>query len=154
MSKDMYRIMNKIIHYNLHSKGSEKQPVITDIKFLHIMMSDMHFDVAGYMWKMIQEFRIVMSKWNMTFEQMITQLCIKAKVKLVASDKMVPPNVGPITAGPYAKSRTMSWGVMFSLTTQKLKSKDSKMRIDEWFWILLCPQAEVTDEQKEDYNRL
>ena len=45
--------MNKIIHYNIHPKGSEKQAGIADIKFLHIMMSSMHFDVVEYMWEMI-----------------------------------------------------------------------------------------------------
>ena len=43
MLKDKYKIMNKVIHYNLHPKGSEKQPSITDIEFLHIMMSGMYF---------------------------------------------------------------------------------------------------------------
>ncbi|GFY87495.1 hypothetical protein Acr_05g0011340 [Actinidia rufa] len=99
MLKDKYRIMNKIIHYNLHPKGSEKQPSITNIEFLHIMMSGICFDVAGYMWEIIQVFRTILSKRNMPFGQMITQLCIKAKVKLVAFDKMVPPEVGPITIG-------------------------------------------------------
>ena len=53
---------------------------------------------------MIREFRTVTRKQNMPFGKMITQLYIKAKVKLVASDKMVPPDVGPITTGSNAKS--------------------------------------------------
>ncbi|PSS30232.1 Ribosomal RNA small subunit methyltransferase [Actinidia chinensis var. chinensis] len=104
MLKNKYRIMNKIIHYNLHPMGSEKQPGITDIEFLHIMMSGMCFDVAGYMWEIIQVFRTISSKRNMPFGQMITQLYIKAKMKLVAFDKMVPPDVGPITIGADARA--------------------------------------------------
>ena len=87
------------MHYNMHPKGSEKQPCMIDIEFLHIMISGMQLDVTQYMWEMIQEFRTVMSKCNMPFGQMITQLCLKAKVKLVASDKMVPSDIGPIIAG-------------------------------------------------------
>ncbi|GFY95353.1 hypothetical protein Acr_10g0007380 [Actinidia rufa] len=78
---------------------------------------------------------------------MITQLCIKAKVKLVASDKMVPSDVGPITVGSDAKSRSMSQGATSSTTTQEPKAKDLNTRIDEWFWILLCHQAEIAEEQ-------
>ena len=62
MLKDRYRIMNKIIHYNIHPKGSKKKPGMADIEFRHIMMSGMHFDVAEYMWEMIREFRTVTSK--------------------------------------------------------------------------------------------
>ena len=28
------------------------------------------------------------------------------------------------------------------------------MRIDEWFWILLCWQNDIANEQKKDYNCL
>ncbi|XP_057465634.1 uncharacterized protein LOC130755258 isoform X2 [Actinidia eriantha] len=154
MLKDKYRIMNKIIHYNIHPKGSEKQPGIANIEFLHIMMSGMHFDVAEYMWEMIREFRTSTSKCNMPFGQMITQLCVKAKVKLVVSDLMVPPEVGPITMGSDAKSRSMSRGATSSTNTQEPKSKDIKTRIDEWFQMLLCRQIEIAEEQKKDYNRL
>ncbi|XP_057510020.1 uncharacterized protein LOC130792514 [Actinidia eriantha] len=154
MLKDKYRIMNKIIHYNIHPKGSEKEPGIADIEFLHIMMSGMHFDVAEYMWEMIREFRTVTSKRNMPFGQMITQLCIKVKVKLVVSDLMVPPEVGPITMRSDAKSRSMSRGATSATSTQEPKSKDIKTRIDEWFQMFLCRQTEIAKEQKKDYNRL
>ena len=140
--------------YNIHPKGSEKQPNMADLEFLHILMSGMHFDVAEYMWEMIWEFRIMTSKWNMPFEQMITQICIKAKVKLVASDKMIPPKVGPITMGLDAKSQSMSQGATSSTTTQEPKVKDLKTRIGEWFRILLCRQVKVAKEQKNDYNYL
>ncbi|PSR88435.1 PRAME family member 9/15 like [Actinidia chinensis var. chinensis] len=108
MLKDKYRIMNKIMHYNIHPKGSEKQPGMADIEFLHIMMSGIRFDVVEYMREMIREFRTMTSKHNMPFGQMITHLCIKAKVKLVVSDVMVPPKVGPISMRSDAKSQSMS----------------------------------------------
>ena len=85
---------------------------------------------------------------------MITQLCIKAKIKLVVSDIKVLSEVGPITMGSDAKSRSMSLGATSSTTTQEPKAKDLKTRIDEWFQILLCLQAKVAEEQKKDYNRL
>ena len=37
MLKDKYIIMNKIIYYNIHPKGSEKQPGMADIEFLHMV---------------------------------------------------------------------------------------------------------------------
>ncbi|GFZ00441.1 hypothetical protein Acr_14g0000770 [Actinidia rufa] len=133
MLKDKYRIMNKIIHYNIHPKGSEKEPGIADIEFFA------HYDVG---------------KRNMPFGQMITQLCIKVKVKLVVSDLMVPPEVGPITMRSDAKSRSMSRGATSATSTQEPKSKDIKTRIDEWFQMFLCRQTEIAKEQKKDYNRL
>ena len=112
----------------------------------------MSFDVAQYMWEMIREFRMATSKRSMPFGQMVTQLCIKAKVKMVAIDKMVPPSVGPITMGSDAKSWSMSRGATSSTSTQEPKVKDLKTRIDKWFWILFCLQVEVAKEQKKDYN--
>ena len=92
------------------------------------MMLSMHFDVVEDMWEMIWEFRTVTSKRNMPFGQMITQLCIKAKVKLVVSDLMVPPEVGQELK---SKSRLMTCGATSSISTQEPKSKDLKTRIDE-----------------------
>ena len=106
------------------------------------------------MWEMIREFRTVTSKRNMPFRQMITQMCIKAKVKMLAFDKMMPPNVGPITAGSNAKSRSMSQSATSSTTTQEPKAKDLKTRMDEWFLILLCQQNDIANEQKKYYNSL
>ncbi|GFS44220.1 hypothetical protein Acr_00g0089200 [Actinidia rufa] len=154
MLKDGYRIMNKIMHCNIHRKGSEKQPSMFVIEFLYIMMSGMCFDVAQYMWEMIQEFRTATRKKNMPFRQMITQLCMKAKVKMVAIDKWTPPNVGPITAGMDAKSQSMSKGATSYTSTQEPKAKDLKTRMDKWFRILLCRQNDIAKEQKKDHNRL
>ena len=117
-------------------------------------MSIMQFDVAEYMWEMIREFRTVTSKRNMTFGKMITQLCIKAKVKLIVSDLMVPLEVGPIMIGSDNKSRSMSRSATSSISIEEPKSKDLRTRIDEWFCKLLCCQTEVAKEQKKDYNRL
>ena len=64
--------MNKVMHYNIHPRGFEKQPGMADIEFLYILMWGMRFDVAEYMWEMIREFMTVTSKRNMPFGQIIT----------------------------------------------------------------------------------
>ena len=54
--KDTYKLMMKVIHYNISPMGSEKQPKLAKVDLLYAWMSRSVIDIADYMWEVMVNF--------------------------------------------------------------------------------------------------
>ena len=68
--------MNKVLHYYLMPRGSEKNPNIEKLALLHAFMTRMEIDVAYLIFEEMHEFFwATKSKANLPFGSLVTVLC-------------------------------------------------------------------------------
>ncbi|XP_057489470.1 uncharacterized protein LOC130775368 [Actinidia eriantha] len=124
---DNYRTMNKIVHYNIRPKGSEKLLGKKEIACLHMVMGDRVFDASWMIWEVIQDFWTVTS--NMGF----------------VSAKWERPMVGPTTEASQEKRKSLSKS---DIPTSSIQGSFRK-KVDIWMKALFCHQNDIMDDQKE-----
>ncbi|GFZ06461.1 hypothetical protein Acr_18g0006310 [Actinidia rufa] len=107
--KAEYKLMTKVIHYNLSLRGSKKLLKLAEAEFLYVMMNPaIVVDFAQYIWNEMAAFKEHPPKnANLPFVKMVTSLCASTGVPFWV-DKIAKPPVGPLTIGSVNKSRAMS----------------------------------------------
>ncbi|XP_057470680.1 uncharacterized protein LOC130759555 [Actinidia eriantha] len=107
--KPGYKLMTKIIHYNISPTRSEKELKLADAEFLYVMMNSFVIDIADYiLMEMVTFKEKAMRRANLPFVAMVT-LCASAGVPF-GRYIITPPPVGPITLASVHKSKAMSYG--------------------------------------------
>ena len=157
--KAEYKLMTKVIHYNLSPRGSEKLLKLSEAEFLYVMMnSAIVVDFAQFIWNEMAAFKEHSPKnANLPFVAMVTSLCASAGVPFWV-EKIAKPPVGPITLGSVNKSRAMSRASTTESTPisvnptpakqPKSKSIPWKEKIEELLNKILCRQDDIIREQK------
>ncbi|XP_057481142.1 uncharacterized protein LOC130768164 [Actinidia eriantha] len=160
--KPEYKLMTKIIHYNIAPTRSEKELKLADAEFLYVMMNSVIFDVAECILNEMIFFKEkAPSRANMPFVAMISSICLAAGAPLI-DDLLIQPPIGPITMTSIKKSSAMSRppkvsqsasvdvpsseippDIPSSSTAPPPKKKKSwKNRIESYIKKLLCRQAD------------
>ena len=92
-----YKLMAKVIHYNISPRGFEKVLNLAEEKFLYVMMSPSIVNIAYYIWIELVEFKEQSPlRANLLFVAMITTTCAQARVP-PRDDKDTKLLVRPIT---------------------------------------------------------
>ncbi|XP_057491373.1 uncharacterized protein LOC130777106 [Actinidia eriantha] len=160
--KPEYKLMTKIIHYNIAPTRSEKELKLADAEFLYVIMNSVIFDVAECILNEMIFFKEkAPSRANMPFVAMISSICLAAGAPLI-DDLLIQPPIGPITMTSIKKSSAMSRppkvsqsasvdvpsseippDIPSSSTAPPPKKKKSwKNRIEGYIKKLLCRQAD------------
>ena len=106
--KPEYKLMTKIIHYNIAPTRSEKELKLADAEFLYVMMNSVIIDVAECILNEMIFFKEkAPSRANMPFVAMISSICLAAGAPLI-DDPLIQPPIGPITMTSIKKSSAMS----------------------------------------------
>ncbi|KAF7141427.1 hypothetical protein RHSIM_Rhsim06G0103800 [Rhododendron simsii] len=106
---EKYRVINKVVHYNLCPHSSEKLPRKEDGEVIFVFgSSDEVVDWALLIWNSMVRFRkrTAPSKPNIPFPAMVTALCESQGV--LVPEKLLPGSPGPITGGSLEKSKSLS----------------------------------------------
>ncbi|KAF7132194.1 hypothetical protein RHSIM_Rhsim09G0027300 [Rhododendron simsii] len=148
---EKYRVINKVVHYNLSPHGSEKLPRKEDGEVIFVFgSSEEVVDWALLIWKSMVRFRnrTAPSKPNIPFPAMVTALC-EAQGVLVA-ERLLPGTPGPITGGSLEKSKSLSQAPLpgsFGFPTPTAKSQTG--RIEEYTRIMATQLHSVQLKQKK-----
>ncbi|GFY96810.1 hypothetical protein Acr_11g0011160 [Actinidia rufa] len=106
--KPEYKLMTKIIHYNIAPTWSEKELKLADAEFLYVMMNSVIIDVAECILNEMIFFKEkAPSRANMPFVAMISSICLATGAPLI-NDPLIQPPIGPITMTSIKKSSAMS----------------------------------------------
>ncbi|KAF7149096.1 hypothetical protein RHSIM_Rhsim03G0124700 [Rhododendron simsii] len=109
--RDLYRVINKVVHYNLHPHGSEKKPSARDGKILYVFgKDDEKVDWSKWIWGEMKKFREKgTQRGNIPFPVMVTKLCADAEVEPKAGDVLITTGfTKAITRSSLTKSKKMS----------------------------------------------
>lgn len=157
--KAEYKLMTKVIHYNLSPRGSEKLLKLSEAEFLYVMMNPaIVVDFAQYIWNELAAFKEHSPKnANFPFVKMVTSMCASAGVPFWV-EKITKPPVGPITIGSVNKSKAMSRSPASEstptptepapTTPPKPKPVTWRTRIEGLLDKILCRQDDIMREQK------
>ncbi|KAF7131766.1 hypothetical protein RHSIM_Rhsim09G0071500 [Rhododendron simsii] len=135
---EKYRVINKVVHYNLCPHSSEKLPRREDGEVIFVFgSSDEVVDWALLIWKSMVRFkkRTAPSKPNIPFPAMVTALCESQGV--LVPERLLPGSPGPITGGSLEKSKSLSQPPLpdsFGFPTPTAKSQSG--RIEEYTRIM------------------
>lgn len=106
---EKYRVINKVVHYNLCPHGSEKRPWTEDAEIIFVFgSSEEVVDWALLIWRSMVRFRERggPSKPNFPFPAMVTAICSDQGV--MVPERLFPGTPGPITGGSVEKSKVLS----------------------------------------------
>lgn len=104
-----YKLMMKIIHYNIAPTRSEKKLKLADVVFFYIMINFIVLDVAECIWNEMVAFKKKSPPRSiMPFVAMVSQLCKSARVLVMIGDGLLQPPIGTITMAYVKKSTAMS----------------------------------------------
>ena len=137
--KELYRLVNKIVSYNIHPYCREKTPLKEDGDLIFAFGSGE--EVVDWASLIFEEMCVFRAKGttlgNIPFPAMITKLCIKAGCKPKAVDRMVAGTLGPITLSSVKKSRSLSHGVDPEEGARaRPTARGAIERNDQWFKIM------------------
>ncbi|KAF7126376.1 hypothetical protein RHSIM_Rhsim11G0012400 [Rhododendron simsii] len=128
---EKYRVINKVVHYNLCPHSSEKLPRREDGEVIFVFgSSDEVVDWALLIWNSMVRFRkrTAPSKPNIPFPAMVTALCESQGV--LVPEKLLPGSPGPITGGSLEKSKSLSQPPLpdsFGFPTPTAKSQSGRL---------------------------
>ena len=98
MLKPKYAMMNKIVHFNIYPRGSDKQPREDVIQLCYEIFRKGKIDFGWFIFEVIRRYRSDAGpSAGLTFPFMITRLCTAAGVRAAQRDTMIPPPLGAIT---------------------------------------------------------
>ena len=137
--KELYRLVNKVMSYNIHPYCREKTPRRGDGDLIFAFGSGE--EVVDWAVMIFEEMCVFRAKGtlvgNIPFPAMITKICIKAGCKPKAVDKMIPRIPGPITLASVKKSRSLSQMVdPEDGSRARPTSMGAIERNDQWFEII------------------
>ncbi|GFZ11399.1 hypothetical protein Acr_22g0007970 [Actinidia rufa] len=160
--KPEYKLMTKIIHYNIARTRSEKELKLADTEFLYIMMNSIAIDVAECIWNEMVAFKEKSPpRSSMPFVAMVSQLCKMAEVVVMVSDGLLLPPIRLITMASIKKSTVMSRTPVITPIEQvdipststappPKKKKSWKAKRESYIKKLLCRQSDIN--HKLDYS--
>ncbi|KAF7145443.1 hypothetical protein RHSIM_Rhsim04G0210400 [Rhododendron simsii] len=106
---EKFRVINKVVHYNLFPHGSEKRPRKEDGEIIFVFgSSEEVVDWAKFIWNQMVKFRTRPgpSRANIPFPAMVTFICEDQGV--LTPERLFPGTPGPITGGSLEKSKSLS----------------------------------------------
>lgn len=162
LMKDDYRTMNKIIHYNLYPRGTEKVPGEKELELLYVFMKhDEVVDWANWIFDQMIDFKINGgANLKMPFVAMVTEFCKLAGVKQPPGFKLEPPHPGPFNNASEMKSKSLSkpppqpqpqpppQAESSAPTAPPRKKRGFKSHVIGMLKSILCRQEDIMKEQK------
>ncbi|KAH7845064.1 hypothetical protein Vadar_005716 [Vaccinium darrowii] len=149
--REKYRALNKILHCNLTPFSNEKTPSKEDGEKLVVFGSETDVvDWARRIWNGIKSFRERGgARGKIPFPLMISALCEKAKCKPASGDDLVPGSPGPITAGSWNKSKSLSKTRAETVASSMPTAKKGVARVNQYCEILHARQQVIMDDNRE-----
>ncbi|KAH7859571.1 hypothetical protein Vadar_002726 [Vaccinium darrowii] len=149
--KEKYRALNKIMHCNLTPFINEKTPSKEDGELMVVFGSETDVvDWARRIWNGIRIFRERGgARGKIPFPLMISALCEKAKCKPASGDDLVPGSPGPITAGSWNKSKSLSKTRAETVASSKPTTSKGVARVNQYCEILHARQQVIMDDNRE-----
>ncbi|KAH7841925.1 hypothetical protein Vadar_001593 [Vaccinium darrowii] len=149
--REKYRALNKILHCNLTPFSNEKTPSKEDGEKLVVFGSETDVvDWARRIWNGIKSFRERGgARGKIPFPLMISALCEKAKCKPASGDDLVPGSLGPITAGSWNKSKSLSKTRAETVASSMPTAKKGVARVNQYCEILHARQQVIMDDNRE-----
>ncbi|XP_058216884.1 uncharacterized protein LOC131327767 [Rhododendron vialii] len=148
---ELYCVINKVVHFNLFTHGSEKRPHKSDGEVLYAFGSvDEVVDWARWIWLEMLKFRqrsTFGAKVNIPFPTMITVICESQGVR--TTEKFTPGSPGPITGGSVEKSKSMSKPLFSAASSSRPIAPRGPERNEQWLKILMCRCDTIQKEQSE-----
>ncbi|KAF7148907.1 hypothetical protein RHSIM_Rhsim03G0055900 [Rhododendron simsii] len=148
---EKYRVINKVVHYNLCPHGSEKLPRREDGEVIFVFGPNEEIaDWALLIWNSMVRFRnrLAPSKPNILFLAMVTAFC-EAQGVLV-TERLLLGTPGPITGGSLEKSKSLSHSLLpdsFGFPTPTAKTQSG--RIEEYTRIMATQLHSVQMKQNK-----
>ena len=132
--KPEYKLMPKIIHYNIALTRSEKEFKLSNAEFLYIMTNSIMIDVVECIWNKMVAFKEKSPpSSNMLFVAIVSQLCKMDGVSIMVGDGLLLPPIGPnyndisqkkhSNTSPSDSTNKNSWYSINFLSTPTKKAK-------------------------------
>ncbi|XP_058196976.1 uncharacterized protein LOC131312956 [Rhododendron vialii] len=147
---ELYRVVNKVVHYNLYPHGSEQMPQQPDGEVLYVFGSNDDVVWARWIWVELMKFRQRSNfgtKPNFPFLAMITAICESQGVR--TSEPFTPDSPGPITGGSVEKSKSMSKPPFVAASSSCPIVPKGPERNEQWWEIMMCRFDTIQKEQSE-----
>ena len=107
MLKEECALINKIVHYNLRPKGSEKAPTVSEMQMVFELLKGKEINTPGEIYLVLKEFKEKTHlHGGLPFASMVTTFCVESGVKLGNQEGWENPAFGPITTKTLRKMQT------------------------------------------------
>ncbi|KAF7148667.1 hypothetical protein RHSIM_Rhsim03G0113600 [Rhododendron simsii] len=109
--KDIYRVLNQIVHYNLYPRGAENKPSKRSAEILYAFMNENEYkaDWVNFIFEQIVDFKgDTFGTARCPYPCMITAFLRDKGISKGPYEKLDPPSPGTITKAVLVKSKSQS----------------------------------------------